>query len=50
VILLQFKLTKLKLEVLKSDFKHKKERVCSEILQLTGKISLELDFSSNLLL
>jgi len=48
LILLQRKLTKLKLEVLKSDFQRKKKRTQIS-LQLTGKISLELDFSSSLL-
>jgi len=40
VILLQLKLTKLKLEVLKSDFQRKKDIN----LQLTGKISFKFDF------
>jgi len=52
VILLQLKLTKLKLEVLKSDFQRKEERY--EFIQinlhLTEKISLRFDFSSSLLL
>jgi len=50
VILIQLKLTKLKLEVLKSNFQLKR-KICIQInLQLTGKISLEFDFSSSLLL
>jgi len=53
VILLQHKLIKLKVKVFKSDFQRKKERyeLCTQInLQLTGKLSLEFDFSSSLLL
>jgi len=47
VILLQLKLIKLKLEVVKSGFPHK----CTQInLQLTGKILLEYDFNSSLFL
>jgi len=46
-----FKLTKLKLEVLKSDFQHKKERYEHRLTCIsTGKILLEFDFSSSLLL
>jgi len=45
------KLTKLKLEVLKSDLTAQKGRIRTQInLELTGKISLEFDFSSSLLL
>jgi len=43
--LLQLKLTKLKLEVFKSDFQAKKERY-----EHTGKILLEFSFNSSLLL
>jgi len=51
VILFHLKQTKLKLEVLKFDFQRKKRKKSIQInLQLTGKISLELDFSSSLLL
>jgi len=48
VILLQLKLTKLTLEIHKSDFQRKKEKIYIHInLQLTGKILLEFDFSSS---
>jgi len=44
VILLQHKLTKLKLDELKSDFQRKEERYeHRKNLQLTDKISLEFD-------
>jgi len=50
VILLQLKPTKVKLDVLKTDFQRKKERYEHRInLQLTGKILLEFNISSSLL-
>jgi len=46
VILLQLKLTKLKLEVLKSDFSRKKEDTNTAKLAIPGKISLKFEFNS----
>jgi len=51
VILFQLKLIELKLEVLKSAFNAKKKDMnTGKLEKLTGKISLELNFSSSLLL
>jgi len=50
VILLKLKLTKVKPEVLKSDFQRKREIKAQINLHITGKISLKFDFSSSLFL
>jgi len=52
VILLQLKLIKLKLEILKSDLQHKelKKDMATDKLAINWKNLLEFDFSSSLLL
>jgi len=50
VILLQLKLTKLKLEVLKFAFQHKKKRYEYNKRSINWQNSLEFDFRSTLLL
>jgi len=50
VILLQLRMTKLKLEVPSLTFTAKTKDMNQINLQLTGKISLKFDFSSSLLL